>query len=343
MLFALCFFVIPNSYSDQDAELPYGIVIPGRPGFVNSPFAAKHQLVDVTGLPEGMEVKCPYTGKLFRVPPYPKNEKTEEAEIWLKSIEKLSELENRYKEILKERDLLNYPSRRIIKPEERTREENLFYFESIRTFRNYIWDAREKPSVGLIVSLVKFYQYVMFNLVDDSSVDNVDNPASALLYSLYIDQSSEFIRAVNSDEELKDLRSDLNITLGNQKTIWETKKNDSFMRLPKIEYRKESIQKALKIINEADKWKKLAEETGKDNDVKATKINYSQALSKYISALDTGGDYMEISDLSIIHFNIAEINMKLGQKADALIHYNKAADLDPENVLYQSKILQLEQ
>jgi len=51
------------------AELPQGIAIPGRPGFVNSPFAAKHQLVDVTGLPTGMEVKCPYTGKLFRVPP----------------------------------------------------------------------------------------------------------------------------------------------------------------------------------------------------------------------------------------------------------------------------------
>lgn len=50
-------------------EIPYGSAIAGRPGFVNSPFAAKHQLVDVTGLPTGMEVKCPYTGKLFRVPP----------------------------------------------------------------------------------------------------------------------------------------------------------------------------------------------------------------------------------------------------------------------------------
>lgn len=50
-------------------DLPFGTAIAGRPGFVNSPYAAKHQLVDVTGLPVGMEVKCPYTGKLFRVPP----------------------------------------------------------------------------------------------------------------------------------------------------------------------------------------------------------------------------------------------------------------------------------
>lgn len=50
-------------------DVPYGSAISGRPGFVNSPFAAKYQLVDVTGLPAGMEVKCPYTGKLFRVPP----------------------------------------------------------------------------------------------------------------------------------------------------------------------------------------------------------------------------------------------------------------------------------
>lgn len=50
-------------------KLPFGSPIPGRPGFVNSPYAEKHQLVDVTGLAVGTEVKCPYTGKLFRVPP----------------------------------------------------------------------------------------------------------------------------------------------------------------------------------------------------------------------------------------------------------------------------------
>ncbi|MBX7207324.1 MAG: hypothetical protein K1X78_03340 [Verrucomicrobiaceae bacterium] len=49
-------------------ELPFGTPIPGRPGLVNSPFAGKYQLVDVTGLNAGQEVKCPYTGKLFRVP-----------------------------------------------------------------------------------------------------------------------------------------------------------------------------------------------------------------------------------------------------------------------------------
>ncbi|MCB1210712.1 MAG: hypothetical protein KDK97_15380, partial [Verrucomicrobiales bacterium] len=53
----------------EAATIPYGSAVAGRPGFVNSPYAAKHQLVDVTGLPVGMEVKCPYTGKLFRVPP----------------------------------------------------------------------------------------------------------------------------------------------------------------------------------------------------------------------------------------------------------------------------------
>ena len=50
-------------------EIPYGKSLPGRPGYVNSPYALSHQLIDVTGLPTGMELKCPYSGFLFRVPP----------------------------------------------------------------------------------------------------------------------------------------------------------------------------------------------------------------------------------------------------------------------------------
>jgi hypothetical protein len=49
-------------------DLPYGSPVPGRVGLVHSPYAGKLQLVDVSGLLPGQEVKCPYSGKLFRVP-----------------------------------------------------------------------------------------------------------------------------------------------------------------------------------------------------------------------------------------------------------------------------------
>lgn len=54
---------------NKSEDLPYGSPVAGRPGLVNSPYAGKMQLVDVTGLKPGQEVKCPYSGKLFRVPP----------------------------------------------------------------------------------------------------------------------------------------------------------------------------------------------------------------------------------------------------------------------------------
>lgn len=50
------------------SEVPYGMPIPGRPGFVHSPFTGKLQIVDVTGLQADQEVKCPFSGKLFRIP-----------------------------------------------------------------------------------------------------------------------------------------------------------------------------------------------------------------------------------------------------------------------------------
>lgn len=50
------------------ADLPYGTPVPGRANMVNSPYAGKTQLVDVSGMGAGQTVKCPYTGKLFKVP-----------------------------------------------------------------------------------------------------------------------------------------------------------------------------------------------------------------------------------------------------------------------------------
>lgn len=59
----------PVNAKPTAVETPYGVPVAGRPGLVNSPYAGKLQLVDVTGLKPGQEVKCPYSGKLFRVPP----------------------------------------------------------------------------------------------------------------------------------------------------------------------------------------------------------------------------------------------------------------------------------
>ncbi len=49
-------------------DLPYGTPIPGKKGYVYSPYDTKKQQVDVSGIPTGTKVKCPYTGKVFRVP-----------------------------------------------------------------------------------------------------------------------------------------------------------------------------------------------------------------------------------------------------------------------------------
>lgn len=50
------------------AELPFGTPVMGRKGYVRSPFSPDDGLVDVTDIAAGTKVKCPFSGKVFRVP-----------------------------------------------------------------------------------------------------------------------------------------------------------------------------------------------------------------------------------------------------------------------------------
>jgi beta-lactamase regulating signal transducer with metallopeptidase domain len=54
--------------TEEVGELPYGKLVPGKLGYVTSPYAPSEGYVDVRGFPPGTKIKCPYTGKVFIVP-----------------------------------------------------------------------------------------------------------------------------------------------------------------------------------------------------------------------------------------------------------------------------------
>lgn len=56
----------PAPATDAADKTPLMIEVLGKPGFMQSPFALG--LIDVRGFPSGTEVKCPYTGKIMRIP-----------------------------------------------------------------------------------------------------------------------------------------------------------------------------------------------------------------------------------------------------------------------------------
>ena len=58
----------PSSTPKPSTSYPMGIVIPGKKGFVKSPYAEYAEPVDVRGYPPGTAVRCPYTNKIFIVP-----------------------------------------------------------------------------------------------------------------------------------------------------------------------------------------------------------------------------------------------------------------------------------
>ncbi|MGI8437053.1 MAG: hypothetical protein ACR2NX_09150 [Chthoniobacterales bacterium] len=47
---------------------PVALAVPGKPGWVHSPYAPKAKPIDVSAFPRGTEVQCPYTKKIFFTP-----------------------------------------------------------------------------------------------------------------------------------------------------------------------------------------------------------------------------------------------------------------------------------
>jgi hypothetical protein len=52
----------------EKADVPYAIPVPGKQGFVTSPFAPESGYIDVHQFASGTAVKDPFTGRVFRTP-----------------------------------------------------------------------------------------------------------------------------------------------------------------------------------------------------------------------------------------------------------------------------------
>jgi hypothetical protein len=59
---------VPDQPAVKVGEIPYAKPVPGKPGFVFSPYDQYKGYIDVRGFPPGTEVKDPYSGKSFLVP-----------------------------------------------------------------------------------------------------------------------------------------------------------------------------------------------------------------------------------------------------------------------------------
>ena len=58
----------PSRSATTQSQIPTAKPVPGKPGYVFSPFDPSGGYVDVTGYASGQKVKDPYSGKIFLVP-----------------------------------------------------------------------------------------------------------------------------------------------------------------------------------------------------------------------------------------------------------------------------------
>ncbi|HWM26060.1 MAG TPA: hypothetical protein VNP98_14690 [Chthoniobacterales bacterium] len=58
----------PRSVTAPATSYPTAKAVPGKPGYVFSPYDPNGGYVDVSGFSPGSKVKDPYSGKIFLVP-----------------------------------------------------------------------------------------------------------------------------------------------------------------------------------------------------------------------------------------------------------------------------------